>query len=40
MSDGWRDDRDWPPEGSTAKALWELDDDEIEQHFDGPGGQQ
>jgi len=28
----------WPPaEGTTAKALWELTDEEIEQHFETEG---
>jgi len=28
----------WPPaDGTTARELWELDDDEIEQHFEREG---
>ena len=28
---------DQPPKTGTARALWELDDDEIEQHFETEG---
>lgn len=35
MSDGWRDDRDWPPAGTTARALWELEPEEVETYFGG-----
>jgi len=29
----------WPPAGGTlARRLWEMDDDEIDELFDGPGG--
>lgn len=35
MSDGWRDDRDWPPAGTTARKLWELDAEEVETFFEG-----
>jgi len=29
----------WPPAGVTlARELWEMDDDEIDELFDGPGG--
>lgn len=29
---------DQPPKTGTARELWELDDDEVSEHFDGAGG--
>jgi hypothetical protein len=28
---------DQPPKTGTARTLWELDDDESEEHFEGGG---
>ena len=29
----------WPPAGGTlARDLWDMDADEVDEYFDGPGG--
>ena len=29
----------WPPAtGTTARELWDMADEEVDEYFDGPGG--